>query len=120
MSISPAQMMLQAASVESPVESSRSTPTALPAGAQTSAPAATPAIRSSAESPVPVPAAPPPEQFSTDLQVDNHHQVYYAVVDDSTGDVLFEIPSEALRKIGESLIVPLIGDANMPSVDVKS
>ena len=54
------------------------------------------------------------------MQVDNDHQIYYAVVDDSTGDVLFEIPSEALRKIGESLNVPLIGDANLPSVDVKS
>jgi uncharacterized FlaG/YvyC family protein len=54
------------------------------------------------------------------MQIDNHHQVYYEVVDDSTGDVLFEIPSEALRKIGESLNLPLIGDASVPSVDVKS
>jgi hypothetical protein len=34
--------------------------------------------------------------------------------------VLFEIPPEALRRIGESLNVPLVGDASIPSVDVKS
>jgi uncharacterized FlaG/YvyC family protein len=54
------------------------------------------------------------------MQVDNHQQIYYVVVNDSTGDVLFEIPSEALRRIGESLNVPLVGDASVPSVDVKS
>jgi uncharacterized FlaG/YvyC family protein len=52
--------------------------------------------------------------------VDAEHQLYYEVVDDSTGDVLFQIPPEALRAIGESLNVPLIGDANVPSVDVNS
>ena len=54
------------------------------------------------------------------MQIDNHHQIYYVVVNDSTGDVLFEIPPEALRRIGESLNVPLVGDASVPSVDVKS
>jgi len=120
MSISPAQMVLQVASAESTVESPRSAPTPLATGTQTTAPAATLAIKSSAEPQVPAPAASSAAQFSTDLQVDNHHQIYYAVVDDSTGDVLFEIPSEALRKIGESLNVPLIGDPNVPTVDEKS
>jgi uncharacterized FlaG/YvyC family protein len=56
---------------------------------------------------------------STDMKIDNQHQVYYEVVDDSTGDVLFEIPAEALRAIGESLNVPLVGDGSAPGVDVK-
>jgi len=61
-----------------------------------------------------------PGQFSTDLEVDDKHQPYYKVVDDTTGDVLFEIPPAALREIGESLNIPLIGDSGVPSFDVKS
>lgn len=54
------------------------------------------------------------------MKVDGQHQVYYEFVDDGTGNVLFEIPPEALREIGESLNVPLVGDANVPTIDVKS
>ncbi len=72
-----------------------------------------------ASEPKPPPAgAAPPVQFTTDLQIDNHHQIYYEVVDDSTGAVLLEIPSEALRKIGESLNLPLEGESNAPTVDL--
>jgi hypothetical protein len=113
MSISPAQMIQQVASAESAAPTGHSSPSVVSATDRAvpcpSAPQMTP--------PAPVLS---PSSFSTDMQVDNDHQIYYAVVDDSTGDVLFEIPSEALRKIGESLNVPLIGDANVPSVDVKS
>jgi len=113
MSISAGQMMAQIASVE------RASP-AVPAS-----PAAAPGPSRTAESPSPTPSNSPPPvstaaSFSTDLQIDSHHQVYYAVVDERSGDVLFEIPAEALRNIGESLNVPLIGDASVPSVDVKS
>jgi hypothetical protein len=62
----------------------------------------------------------PPAQLSTDMQVDSQHQVYYEFVDDSTGNVLFEIPPEALREIGESLNVPLDGDFGGHDVDVTS
>jgi hypothetical protein len=58
--------------------------------------------------------------IGTDMRVDAQHQVYYEFVDESTGDVMFEIPPEALREIGESLNLPLVGDASVPSVDVKS
>jgi hypothetical protein len=112
MSISPAQMMLPVASAASAAPAGRST--------QAAVSAATPGAEATAESPSPAPAISPPAQFSTDLEVDDKHQPYYKVVDDSTGDVLFEIPPEALREIGESLNVPLIGDARVPSVDVKS
>lgn len=54
------------------------------------------------------------------MRVDNEHQVYYEFIDASTGDVMFEIPPEALREIGESLNLPLVGDGRVPSVDVNS
>jgi hypothetical protein len=113
MSISSAQMPLQVASAESTTPAGRSIQAAVPA---------TPTPAQSPTQPPPPTALPvsSPSSFSTDMQVDNHQQIYYVVVNDSTGDVLFEIPSEALRRIGESLNVPLVGDASIPSVDVKS
>jgi len=112
MSISPAQMMLQVASAASAAPVGRTTQAADPAAAQP--------LETSAEYAAPAPAAASLEKFSTDLRVDAQHQPYYEVVDDKTGDVLFEIPPEALREIGESLNVSLIGDASVPGVDVKS
>jgi hypothetical protein len=111
MSISPAQMMLQVASTENTPGARRSTPAPVPAA---------PAAASPPETPTPAPAVSPPAQFSTDLRVDDKHQPYYEVVDDRSGDVLFEIPPAALRAIGESLNVPLIGDTSAHSFDVKS
>jgi uncharacterized FlaG/YvyC family protein len=112
MSISPTQIVQRAASAGSASETQRSTPTANPAASPRESESAEPSSTRS--------AAVPPVQFSTAFQIDNHHQVYYEVVDDSTGDVLFEIPSEALRKIGESLNLPLPGEPHVPVVDVKS
>ena len=120
MSVSPAQMMLQVATMQSEAPAGHATPTPLPGGAQASASAATPTVDSSTESPTPEAAEAPAAQFSTDLRVDAEHQLYYEVVDDSTGDVLFEIPPEALRAIGESMDVTQIGDSSAHSVDVKS
>jgi hypothetical protein len=54
------------------------------------------------------------------MRIDEEHQVYYQVVNDRTGDVLLEIPSEALRQIGESIKVPLDEAAIAHAVDVKS
>jgi hypothetical protein len=85
------------------------------AGTESGAPAA-----HSPQSPASAPSVMSPAPFTTNTQVDNHHQIYYAVVDDKTEDVVFEFPPEALREIGESLNLPLAGDAGMPSLDVKS
>jgi len=111
-SISPAQMLLQVASVESLTVSRRSTSASVPAVAI--------AGESSDESPAPAPAVSSPAQFSTDMRVDDQHQIYYEFVDASTGDVMFEIPPEALREIGESLNLPVAADATGHSVDMKS
>jgi hypothetical protein len=54
------------------------------------------------------------------MRVDAQHQVYYQVINERTGDLLLEIPSEALREIGESIQVPLVGDSSVHGVDVKS
>jgi len=111
-SISPAQMTLQVASVESPAVSRRPTPASDPAAAM--------ATNSNDESPAPAPAVFSPAQFSTDMRIDDQHQVYYEFIDDRTGDVLFEIPPEALREIGESLNLSSLGDSSGHSIDVKS
>jgi len=112
MSISPAQMILQPARAENLAPPSRSTQAAVPT-------AATGAV-SPAESASSAPAVSPPAPLSTDMQIDSKHQVYYEYIDDRTGDVVFEIPPEALRKIGESLNVPLVGGASVHSIDVES
>jgi uncharacterized FlaG/YvyC family protein len=59
-----------------------------------------------------------PAQFSTDREVDSQHKIYYKFVNDRTGDVVFEIPPEALREIGESL--NLTADQSAHTFDVKS
>jgi hypothetical protein len=112
MSISPAQMMLQVASTESAAPPRNSTPAAVPTAATGAA--------SPAESASSAPAVSPPTPLSTDIEIDSKHQVYYEYVDDRTGDVVFEIPPEALRKIGESLNVALVGGAGVPSIDIES
>ncbi len=98
----------------------RSNQAAVSAATRTSVPVAPPAVESPAEPPVPAAAALAPAQFSTDREVDSRHQVYYKFVDDRTGDVVFEIPPEALREIGESLNLPLAGDVGPHAFDVKS
>ena len=54
------------------------------------------------------------------MRIDDQRQIYYRVVNERTGDVLLEIPCEALREIGESIKVQLEGDASIHGVDVKS
>jgi len=81
---------------------------------------ATPADRSTRAATPPAAAVASSSQSSTDMRVDAQHQVYYEFVDNRTGNVLFEIPPEAFRAIGESLNVPLAAEANGLSVDVKS
>ena len=66
------------------------------------------------------PPASSPFELSTDLQIDNQHQVYYEFVDKDTGAVVFEIPPEALRAIAESLNIPLEGQSDYHNLDVSS
>jgi hypothetical protein len=113
MSIFPAHMSLEIATAVSSSSSPRSTP------AFSSAPSTVTRAEESAssDSSAGATASPP---VTTDLRIDNQHQFYYEFVDGSTGKVEFEIPPEALRAIGESLSLPLQGDAGASSIDVKS
>jgi len=61
-----------------------------------------------------------PPKLSTDLRVDDQRRIYYEVVNDRTGDVVYEIPPEAIRKLGESLNVSLDVGSSGHRVDVKS
>ena len=105
-------MILQAVSTVTVGPARRATPTAVPGGAQ--------AVEYQSAPASPAPPASSSPQFSTDMRIDDQHQVYYEFVDASTGDVLFEIPPEALRAIGESLNLPLNGDSGGHGFDVKS
>jgi len=115
MSISPAQLTLQVASAASPAASKPSAP-ASPSPVRAAASAAETPV----DSPHSAPAVPSTSQLSTDLRIDDQHQLYYEFVDESTGSVVFEIPPAALRAIGESLNLPLNGDSSAHGVDVKS
>jgi hypothetical protein len=111
MSTSPDLLIQQVASAEKPAFPDQS--------AYASNPAPASAAKPSSDSPS-APAAASAYQFSTDMRIDSQHQVYYEFVDQSTGDVLFEIPPEALRAIGENLNLPLVGDLSAHGVDVES
>jgi hypothetical protein len=66
------------------------------------------------------PNVPDQRPVSTDLRIDDRHRIYCQFVDHNTGSVVFEIPPEALRAIGESLNVPPDGSTSVHNVDVKS
>ena len=113
MSITPAQLIAQAASTENSADPRTPSPPASPLPARTSGSARS---SPSASQPASAPANP----VNTDLRVDDQHQFYYQFVDASTGDVVFEIPPEALRAIGESLNLTPESHTAVHNVDVKS
>ena len=113
MSISPAQLSLQIADAENNAAQRSSRSVSLPLTPTT---AATTLPASSASTS----ALSNPDLVSADLRVDKQHQFYYEFVDGTTGSVEFEIPPEALRAIGESLVLPLHGDTGASTLDVKS
>jgi|ERR1035441_6567777 hypothetical protein len=115
MSISPAQTNLQVGTTEGSSSAGHSSQPATPGVAE---PASSHA-KFPSENPVPVPII-SPAPLSTDMRIDDQRQIYYRVVNERTGDVLLEIPCEALREIGESIKVQLEGDASIHGVDVKS
>ena len=63
------------------------------------------------------PSAPAP---ATSMKIDEHHQVYYEFREGGTGNVMFEIPPEALRRIAESLTLPQVTENGVPALNVKS
>jgi hypothetical protein len=114
MSISPAQTNLAALTTDSLASTAAAASSSLNR-ASTNAP-----TQSAEQNQAQAPAAPPAPQINTDLRIDNSHQEYYEFVDGQTGDVVFELPPEALRAIAESLNVPLLGNSVGLNLDVKS
>ena len=112
MGITPAQLTQQVVSTENTAARQESTPPTVPA--------TEPSPEITSESTSTPSSFVLPDPYSTDMKVDDQHQVYYEIVDNRDGDELFEIPPEQLRKIGESLKVPLIGETGVHGVDVKT
>jgi hypothetical protein len=65
-------------------------------------------------------SAPDSPDFSTDMRVDKQHQIYYAIIDNYTGNELVEIPPEALRVIAESLNLPVGSESAASTIDVET
>jgi hypothetical protein len=58
-------------------------------------------------------------KVSTDLRIDGKHRVYYQVVNDHTGDVVCEIPSEQIRELEEGSSAPSSSGGAGRRIDVK-
>ena len=81
-------------------------------------PKATPPAAPAAEVSTPVEVFSP--QQSTDLRIDAQHRVYYQIVNDQTGQVVCEIPSEQIRNLAEGNLSPAASEAAAQRLDVKS
>ncbi len=112
MSISPAQMILQVASAESPAPAGRSAPASALAPAR--------AVEPPAESPAAAPVDCSLPQLSTMVRIDDRHRFYYELVNSRTGDVVYEFPPEMIRKLAESFEASADGESMGHRVDVKS
>lgn len=58
-------------------------------------------------------------KVSTDLRIDGKHRVYYQVVNDRTGEVVCEIPSEQIRELEEESSTPSGSGGAGRRIDVK-
>jgi hypothetical protein len=65
-------------------------------------------------------AEPAGPELSTDLRIDDQRRIYYAVINDRTGDVLYEIPPEQIRRLGEGLTESHVTQSAGHKVDVRT
>ncbi len=61
-----------------------------------------------------------PPQFSMAIRIDDRRRIYYEVINDHTGEVVFQIPPEVVRNIGEGINQFLETLHAERSVDVES
>jgi hypothetical protein len=111
MSMSPVQFTTVLAAA-SPAETEP--PASLPvqeAGKRTSA---------NTEAEPPAQAEPSGPKLSTDLRIDDQRRIYYEVVNNRTGDVVYEIPPEQVRKLAEGIDASLSSQLEGRTLDVKS
>jgi len=75
---------------------------------------------SSSPEPAPAPAQAEAPRLSTDLRIDDQRRIYYAIVNDRSGDVVMELPPEQIRKLAEALDASQVAVNKGRSVDVKT
>ena len=112
MSISPAQTTMVAAVVDRTAETTRPREAAPRPVVKVTERAAGGATATQAEASGP--------RMSTEMRIDDKRRPYYEVVNNRTGDVVMEIPSEQIRKLAEGLDKSAIKQPHSHAVDLKS
>ena len=114
MTISPAQIAVLAAMPER-LRDNRQAQT-LPLRSLPTAAAASP---SPAQGTPPAEAAPSGPVLSINLRIDDQHRMYYEVINNHTGEVLYQIPPEVIRKLGEDTEAALEKALKAHTLDVR-
>ena len=109
MSISPAQLMMALGTADLAAETLHSTGAAARGAPRTEAPDAEGAK-----------AQPSGPKLSTDLRIDDQRRIYYQVINNRTGDVVYEIPPGQIRKLAEGIDASLSSQLKARTLDVKS
>jgi uncharacterized protein (DUF885 family) len=58
-------------------------------------------------------------QYNLAVRTDKQGRAYYAVISERTGDVIYQIPPEQVRKVAEGIGELLKQDKSAQSLDVK-
>lgn len=109
MSISPAQLVTALGAADLAAETLQSRGAAAGAATKTEAPHAEGA-----------PAEPSGPKLSTNLRIDDQRRIYYEVINNRTGDVVYEIPPEQIRKLAEGLTESPVSQSAGHKVDVRT
>ena len=59
-------------------------------------------------------------QHSMATRIDNRHRVYYEVINNDSGEVVYQIPAEVVRQIGDGIAEFLQSVQPKPNIDVKT
>jgi hypothetical protein len=112
MSISPAQLMIVAASADLAAETARPRPAPPRPAAKIveQAPGAAAAAQAEASGP----------KMSTAMRIDDQSRIYYEVINNRTGDVVMELPPEQIRRLAEGLHQSVIRQPGGHNVDVET
>ncbi len=87
-------------------------------------PARTPDTQPSPPQDAPTPSPAPAElsspKLNTALRIDPQHHIYYEVINEKSGDIVFEIPPAQIRKLAEGIRESLAHATAVHNLDVKS
>jgi hypothetical protein len=65
-------------------------------------------------------AEPSGPKLTTALRIDDQRRIYYEVINNQSGEVVYQIPPEQVRKLGEGISESLRSRLMGRSIDVKS